>query len=136
MVDEKECKEKTKLHNGTMTFGMVCAVGGKGQGVCQVNYCFNILRSLYCCFHQGDSGGPLTVQEEGSGSHTLAGVVSHGLSGGPEVCGQEGRKYDVYTAVSMYMDWLERTILNNGGLASCSYMLTADPVLGKVSYHN
>ena len=85
------------------------------------------------CFHQGDSGGPLTVKEDGSGSHTLAGVVSHGLSGDPEVCEREERKYDVYTAMSTYMDWLERTILQNGGLASCSYMLTADPALGKLS---
>jgi secreted trypsin-like serine protease len=84
---------------------------------------------------QGDSGGPLTVEVEGG--HTLVGVVSHR---GPEGCGQvrgrqgrpsvlflQGDEYDVYTEVGQFMAWLEKTILKNGGLASCGLTLQADP---------
>ena len=35
--------------------------------------------------------------------------------------------YDVYTEVSQYIEWIEMTILDNGGMASCGYMLTASP---------
>ena len=29
-------------------------------------------------------------------------------------------RYDIYTRVSTFMDWMERTILENGGLEACS----------------
>ena len=35
--------------------------------------------------------------------------------------------------VSRYISWLNSTILRAGGMASCSYILTADPVLGKIT---
>ena len=45
---------------------------------------------------------------------------------------QEG-SYEVFMEVSQYISWLNSTILGAGGMASCSYMLTADPVLGKIT---
>ena len=35
--------------------------------------------------------------------------------------------YDVYTEVSQYMDWIEKKILSNGGLAACDLTFSAPP---------
>ena len=56
------------------------------------------------------------------------GYVSRGYFGTM----QEG-SYEVFMEVSQYISWLNSTILGAGGMASCSYMLTADPVLGKIT---
>ena len=90
------------------------------------NFFFHLLiKYLY----QGDSGGPLTVQDT-EGSHTLVGLVSHGVSWSVAACELEKTKYEVYTAMDHFMGWMNKTILNNGGMAACPYMLTADPDLG------
>ena len=33
--------------------------------------------------------------------------------------------YDVYTEVSHYMEWIKKTILNNGGMAACGFTFSA-----------
>ena len=70
---------------------------------------------------QGDSGGPITV-EDGEGHHTMVGVVSHGVS---VTCGQAGA--DVHMKVAAFIPWINKTIVRQGGMASCNYMLTANP---------
>ena len=35
--------------------------------------------------------------------------------------------YDVYTEVSQYMDWIEKTILSNGGMSACGFTFSAPP---------
>ena len=65
------------------------------------------------------------------GSATLVGLVSHGVSWSQAACGLEQAKYEVFTAVSHFVGWMNKTILKNGGMAACPYMLTADPDLGK-----
>ena len=130
---------------------MLCA-GREGGNTAKVNshYIFGILKPMnlqlilfYC---QGDSGGPLTVEEDGV--HTLAGVISHGLSEISEVkvivkkliidhCQQVKTIIskdlpDVYSRLSYYIPWINTTILANGGLASCDYSLIAQPTLGEM----
>ena len=90
-------------------------------------FCFLTLLLKY--LYQGDSGGPLTVQDT-DGSHTLVGLVSHGVSWSVAACQLEQTKYEVYTAMDHFMGWMNKTILKNGGMAACPYMLTADPNLG------
>ena len=84
---------------------------------------------------------------EEDGVHTLAGVISHGLSEISEVkvsvkkfiidhCQQVEMIIpkdlpDVYTRLSSFLPWINATILSNGGLASCDYSLIALPVQGK-----
>ena len=70
---------------------------------------------------QGDSGGPLTI-EDGERHHTMVGVVSHGVS---VTCGQAGA--DVHMKVAAFIPWINKTIVSEGGMASCNYMLTANP---------
>ena len=77
--------------------------------------------SVDCPDCQGDSGGPLTVDIDGV--HTLAGVISHGLSGDSDTCGQV--TLSVKTNLSVIC---ERSILvpmlNNGNhflTESCYY---------------
>ena len=38
--------------------------------------------------------------------------------------------YDVYTEVAKYLDWIEKTILSNGGMAACGFAFSAPPLLG------
>ena len=39
--------------------------------------------------------------------------------------------YDVYTEVSQYMDWIEKTILSSGGMAGCGFTFSpAPPFIG------
>ena len=35
--------------------------------------------------------------------------------------------YDVYTEVSHYMEWFEKTVLDNGGMAACGFTFSAPP---------
>ena len=101
---------------------IVCA-GGAGRGPCKVGVWggrkggFNIVL-------QGDSGGPLTVEGD-DGAHTLVGIVSRKLD---FVCGEDG--YDVYTRVAAFLPWIESTIKENGGMASCGFNISAPPTLG------
>ena len=41
--------------------------------------------------------------------------------------------YDVYTEVSHYMEWIEKTILNNGGMAACGFTFSAPPSTSRES---
>ena len=53
---------------------------------------------------QGDSGGPLMVRNSDQ-NYSLAGVTSFGVGD----CGESGHPA-VYTAVSSYIDWINKTI--------------------------
>ena len=37
---------------------------------------------------------------------------------------------DVYTRVSYFLSWINKTIITNGGIASCNFTLTASPRKG------
>ena len=73
---------------------------------------------------KGDSGGPLTVMNE-EGAHVLAGIVSKRLG---ETCDQQD--YAVFTSVSGLLPWIESSIKENGGMASCTFNFSAPPTLG------
>ena len=83
--------------------------------------CSTGISAIYLFSFQGDSGGPLTV-EDAEDRHTLVGVVSHGLS---VTCGQPGA--DIHMKVPFFIQWINATIVREGGMASCNYMLTAKP---------
>ena len=64
------------------------------------------------------------VKEEG---HTLIGLVSRRLG---EKCSQQD--YAIYTNVWAFLPWIESSILENGGMASCSnFNFSAPPTLGQ-----
>ena len=74
---------------------------------------------------KGDSGGPLTVVNE-EGAHVLVGIVSKRLG---ESCSQQD--FAVFTSVSALLPWIESSIKENGGMASCnSFKFSALPTLG------
>ena len=73
---------------------------------------------------KGDSGGPLTVVNE-EGAHILVGIVSKRLG---ESCDQQD--YAVFTSVSALLPWIESSIKENGGMASCAFNFSALPSLG------
>ena len=52
----------------------------------------------------GDSGGPALVEE--SGRYFVAGISSASMNGRPGTYGVT----DVYTRVSSYVDWIEKTM--------------------------
>lgn len=54
---------------------------------------------------QGDSGGPFALKD--NGRFWAAGIVSWGAD-----CGAEG-SYGVYTKVTRYLNWIEKTMLEN-----------------------
>ena len=102
---------------------IVCA-GSAVKGPCKVPQQTNL---IYCIMiHlQGDSGGPLTVVNE-EGAHVLVGIVSKMLG---DSCNQQN--YSVYTSVSGLLPWIESSIMENGGMASCnSFNISALPTLG------
>ncbi len=61
---------------------------------------------------QGDSGGPLVVPLQ-DGSYIQAGIVSWGLSAGPNNTCAEDALFSAYTKVSQFLPWLEQTISQN-----------------------
>ena len=73
---------------------------------------------------QGDSGGPLTTVNA-EGAHVLVGIVSKKLG---ESCSQQD--YAVFTSVSALLPWIESSIKENGGMASCGFNFSAPPSLG------
>ena len=73
---------------------------------------------------KGDSGGPLTVVNE-ERAHVLVGIVSKRLG---ETCDQQD--YAVFTSVSALLPWIESSIKENGGMASCHFNFSAPPSLG------
>merc|ERR1719234_67838 len=87
---------------------IVCAGGAQSGGPCK-----------------GDSGGPLTITNE-EGAHVLVGIVSKRLG---ESCSQQ--EYAVFTSVSAFLPWVETSIKENGGMASCGFNFSAPPTLGK-----
>ena len=74
---------------------------------------------------QGDSGGPLTVNKKGA--HFLVGIVSRRL-GLEDACSEQD--YAVFTNVSALLPWIRTSIEENGGMASCSFNISAPPTLG------
>ena len=74
-------------------------------------------------FAQGDSGGPLTVVKDSS--HVLIGIVSTRLG---ETC--DDQDHAVFTSVAALRPWIEDSITENGGMASCGFTLSAPPTLG------
>jgi secreted trypsin-like serine protease len=85
-VDAVACNDPN-AYNGSIKGGMLCA--GLPRG------------SVDAC--QGDSGGPLVWRNQETGP-VLVGVVSFG-----EGCARP-LKYGVYTRVSAYRDWIDRTL--------------------------
>jgi trypsin len=85
-VENATCNAAT-AYNGTVKDGMICAgYPGGGTDACQ-----------------GDSGGPLIWRRPNS-SPVLVGVVSFG-----EGCARKN-KYGIYTRVSAFRDWIDRTM--------------------------
>ena len=76
---------------------------------------------------KGDSGGPLTTVNE-EGAHILVGIVSKRLGG---ACNQ--KDYAVFTNVSALLPWVEFSIKEYGGMASCSFNFSALPTVGGIS---
>ena len=66
----------------------------------------------------------MTVVNE-EGSHILVGIVSKRLG---ESCKEQD--YSVFTSVSALRPWIESSIKENGGMASCSFTFSAPPTLG------
>lgn len=56
----------------------------------------------------GDNGGPFALSDDGQ--FWAAGIDSWGVD-----CGKQGT-YRVYTKVANYLDWINQTIHDNGGL--------------------
>ncbi|XP_027145520.1 complement C1r-A subcomponent-like [Larimichthys crocea] len=77
------------------------------------DYVPNLTNNMFCAgvpeggkdSCQGDSGGPFTVSDDGQ--FWAAGIVSWGVD-----CGQQGT-YGVYTRVSNYVDWINKTMQEN-----------------------
>ena len=59
------------------------------------------------------------------GAHILVGIVSKRLG---ESCSQQD--YTVFTSVSALLPWIESSINENGGMASCGFNFSAPPTLG------
>ena len=59
------------------------------------------------------------------GAHILVGIVSRRLG---ESCSQQD--FAVFTSVSGLLPWIESSIKDNGGMASCTFNLSALPTLG------
>ena len=38
----------------------------------------------------------------------------------------QDERYDTYTRVSTYIEWIEKTILQSGGMDACGYILEND----------
>ena len=110
------------------SFILFCFVSFFLYDVASIHAVASINNIAVMVFLQGDSGGPLTV-EGANGAHTLVGIVSRKLD---FVCGELG--YDVYTSVSAFLPWIESTIKENGGMASCGFDISAPPTLGQL--HN
>ena len=62
------------------------------------------------------------------GAHILVGIVSKRLG---ESCSQQD--YTVFTSVSALLPWIESSIKENGGMASCGFNFSAPPSLGMLS---
>ena len=58
-------------------------------------------------------------------AHTLIGIVSKGFGGS---CGQD--EYAVFTNVHALMPWIESSIIENGGMTSCNFNISAPPSIG------
>ena len=97
---------------------------GLGTRPCKVSHQRHSL--TFHVYFQGDSGGPLTVVNK-EGSHVLVGIVSKRLG---ESCSQQD--FAVYTNVSTFLAWIESTIKENGGMASCGFKFSALPTLGNL----
>ena len=76
---------------------------------------------------QGDSGGPLTVAN--GDVHTLVGIVSERPGEAP--CDQQS--FSIFTSVSALLPWIESSIKENGGMASCSFNFSAPPSIGSLN---
>ncbi|XP_071546341.1 phenoloxidase-activating factor 1-like [Panulirus ornatus] len=83
--DERLCNE---TYRGNLIDGQLCFGGRKNEDSCS-----------------GDSGGPLVMSGPNGPPFLQIGIVSFG----PVVCGREGHPA-VYTSVSHYRDWIEKTL--------------------------
>ncbi|XP_051262025.1 complement C1r subcomponent-like [Dicentrarchus labrax] len=95
VVEQDTCREsvkklkKTRNNLPSLTDNMFCAgVPEGGKDTCL-----------------GDSGGPFALRDDGQ--FWVAGIVSWGVD-----CGQQGR-YRVYTKVTNYLDWINKTMQEN-----------------------
>ena len=65
------------------------------------------------------------------GAHILVGIVSKRLG---ESCSQQD--YAVFTSVSALLPWIQSSVKENGGMASCRFNFSAPPSLGVVRLIN
>ena len=57
--------------------------------------------------------------------HILAGIVSTKLGSS---CKEQS--YTIFSNIAVFVPWIEKTIRENGGMASCGYNISAPPSLG------
>ena len=62
---------------------------------------------------------------DSNNAHTLIGIVSKGFR---ESCGKD--EYAIFTNMQPLMPWIESSIIENGGMASCNFNFSAPPSLG------
>ena len=62
------------------------------------------------------------------GAHVLMGIISTRLG---HNCNEQD--LTVFTSVASLLPWIEETIKENGGMASCNFNFSALPVLGTIA---
>ena len=123
IVESSKCIEIEEHTEGIVEDNLICA-GGNGSGPCKVRCLRHYFASIFF-FSQGDSGGPLTVVNK-DGAHVLIGIVSARTGG---TCARQ--EFATFTSVSYLLPWVESSIKENGGMASCSFNISAPPILGR-----
>ena len=121
IVESSNCLRKKNLKGEPVDKNLIVCAGGAKSGPCEVNWKPKVSLSMcVLCLTQGDSGGPLTVYE--GGAHILVGIVSEKLG---KSCSQQD--YTIFTSVSALLPWIMSSIQENGGMASCSFNISAPP---------
>ena len=121
IVESSICVERMNQAEDVDGNLILCSASEE-TGPCKVSYVCHV--SCFIFDIQGDSGGPLTTVND-DGAHTLVGIVSKRLS---QTCSQGG--FSVFTNVASFLPWIETMIKENGGMASCSFNVSAPPTPG------
>ena len=122
IVESSQCLAGNNASESVDEDLIVCT----GAGPCKVIYFHRA--HVFARLSQGDSGGPLTMVNE-DGGHALLGIVSKRLG---HNCSSDG--LTIFTRVSTLLPWIDTSIKENGGMASCDFTLSALPTLGIFSW--